>query len=150
MKKGLLTASLILALLGGQVLAGPAAIPGKRAGHEGAVFPVSRIFIEIRMQKLFLLKNGRICLSTGISTGKPGYDTPRGHYQITEKEVHHISTIYHVAMPYFMRLDGEPFGIHFGYNPGRPASHGCIRVESMAAAQALFSQTPAGTRVKIE
>ena len=32
-----------------------------------------------------------------------------------------------MAMSYFMRLDGQLFGIHYGYNPGRPASHGCIR-----------------------
>jgi lipoprotein-anchoring transpeptidase ErfK/SrfK len=53
-------------------------------------------------------------------------------------------------MPYFMRLDEEPFGIHYGYNPGYPASHGCIRVGSMQEAKMLFRMTPSGTSVIID
>lgn len=54
------------------------------------------------------------------------------------------------SMPYWMRLTRGGVGMHMGPipNPGRPASHGCIRMpQSMA--QALFNNAPLGTPVKI-
>ena len=53
-------------------------------------------------------------------------------------------------MPYFLRLSFSAYGIHQGYDPGHPASHGCIRVAQEAAAKALFDQTPIGALVTIE
>lgn len=108
------------------------------------------IVINLNSQKLYLLNRENIVLTTGVSTGKPGHRTPQGKYEITEKSVHKISTIYHVPMPYFMRLNETAIGIHFGYDPGKPASHGCIRVATKEAAQALFTLCPPGTPVEIE
>ena len=48
--------------------------------------------------------------------------------QISDKHRHHNSTIYGSSMPYFMRLSCAAFGLHQGYVPSYPASHGCIRV----------------------
>jgi lipoprotein-anchoring transpeptidase ErfK/SrfK len=110
----------------------------------------SAIIINLAAQRLYLFQDSRVVFVTKLSTGRRHLPTPRGHYQITEKEVSHTSTIYHVSMPYFMRLDGEPFGIHYGYNPGYPASHGCIRVGSMPEAKMLFRMTPRGTSVIID
>ena len=109
----------------------------------------SAIIINLAAQRLYLFQDSRVVFVTKLSTGRRHLPTPRGHYQITEKDVSHISSIYHVSMPYFMRLDGEPFGIHYGYNPGYPASHGCIRVGSMPEAKMLFRMTPRGTSVII-
>lgn len=108
------------------------------------------IVINLSSQKLDLFKGDNIVLTTGISTGKLGHRTPPGKYEITEKRVDKISTIYHVAMPYFMRLNETAIGIHYGYDPGKPASHGCIRVATREAAQALFTLCPLGTPVEIE
>ena len=110
----------------------------------------SAIIINLAAQRLYLFQDSRVVFVTKLSTGRRHLPTPRCHYQITEKEVSHTSTIYHVSMPYFMRLDGEPFGIHYGYNPGYPASHGCIRVGSMPEAKMLFRMTPRGTSVIID
>jgi hypothetical protein len=107
--------------------------------------PRCAIIINLAAQRLYLYQDSRVVFITKLSTRRTGLPTPRGSYQITEKDVCHTSTIYHVSMPYFMRLDGEPFGIHYGYNPGHPASHGCIRVGSMAEAKTLFRMTPSGT-----
>lgn len=41
-----------------------------------------------------------VCL--GTSTHK----TPLGHFNITEKKVHHVSNLYDASMPYFMLPDG--------------------------------------------
>jgi lipoprotein-anchoring transpeptidase ErfK/SrfK len=110
----------------------------------------SAIVINLTAQRLYLYQDARVVFVTKLSTGRKHLCTPRGHYQITEKDLCHTSSIYHVAMPYFMRLDGEAFGIHYGYNPGYPASHGCIRVGSMPEAKMLFRMTPAGTSVIID
>jgi lipoprotein-anchoring transpeptidase ErfK/SrfK len=108
------------------------------------------IIINLASQRLYFYQDSRVVFITKLCTGRRGLPTPRGSYQITEKDVCHTSTIYHVSMPYFMRLDGEPFGIHYGYNPGHPASHGCIRVGSMSEAKSLFRMTPPGTSVIID
>jgi lipoprotein-anchoring transpeptidase ErfK/SrfK len=110
----------------------------------------SAIIINLAAQQLYLYQNSKVVFVTKLSTGRRHLPTPRGTYQITEKDASHTSSIYHVSMPYFMRLDGEPFGIHYGYNPGYPASHGCIRVGSMSEARTLFRLTPNGTSVIID
>jgi lipoprotein-anchoring transpeptidase ErfK/SrfK len=110
----------------------------------------SAIIINLAAQKLYFYQDSRVVFVTKLSTGRKHLPTPRGHYQITEKDVDHTSSIYHVSMPYFMRLDEEPFGIHYGYNPGYPASHGCVRVGSIQAAKMLFRMTPTGTSVIID
>jgi lipoprotein-anchoring transpeptidase ErfK/SrfK len=110
----------------------------------------SAIIVNLAAQQLYLYQDSKVVLVTKLSTGRKHLRTPRGHYQITEKDVSHTSSIYHVSMPYFMRLDGEDFGIHYGYNPGYPASHGCIRVGSMPDAKMLFRMTPNGTSVIID
>jgi lipoprotein-anchoring transpeptidase ErfK/SrfK len=96
----------------------------------------SAIIINLAAQRLYFYQDTRVVFVTKLSTGRKHLPTPRGQYKITEKDLCHTSSIYHVAMPYFMRLDGEAFGIHYGYNPGYPASHGCIRVNSMPEAKA--------------
>ena len=50
-------------------------------------------------------------------------------------------------MPYFMRVNGA-VGIHEGYLPGHPSSHGCIRVPHLIAKN-LFEIAPVGTRVVV-
>jgi lipoprotein-anchoring transpeptidase ErfK/SrfK len=110
----------------------------------------SAIVINLAAQQLYLYRDSKVVFVTKLSTGRRHLPTPRGSFQITDKEVSHTSTIYHVSMPYFMRLGEEAFGIHYGYNPGYPASHGCIRVGSMSEAKMLFRMTPSGTSVIID
>jgi len=47
-----------------------------------------------------------------------------------------------------MRLSGMPFGMHAGYLPGYPASHGCIRMPKDKAAL-FFKNVNIGTPVRI-
>jgi lipoprotein-anchoring transpeptidase ErfK/SrfK len=50
-------------------------------------------------------------------------------------------------MPFFMRITGG-VGMHEGYLPGYPASHGCIRMPGKMAA-IFFSNVDLGTPVEI-
>lgn len=91
---------------------------------------------------------GAEIFSTKVSTGRRGYRTPTGEFVITNKYRSWTSTIYHSRMPFFQRLSGSDFGLHQGYLPGYPASHGCIRLPASNAAR-LFSMTSEGDRVRI-
>lgn len=107
-----------------------------------------RIEVSLASQRAALIKNGVAIFTTQISTGRAGFGTPVGEFVITDKDRDHRSTIYKVAMPYFMRLSCLDFGMHEGAVPRYPASHGCIRLPGDAARR-LFSEIPVGTLVTI-
>jgi ankyrin repeat protein len=108
-----------------------------------------RIEISLASQRVALVKNGVPVFHAPCSTGREGYSTKKGQFVITDKNRNHRSTIYHVEMPYFMRLSCLDFGMHAGYVPNRPASHGCIRLPSEAARK-FFSEIPVGTLVTVQ
>lgn len=107
-----------------------------------------KIVIDLSKQRAYLYKDGKQVYSTRVSTGKSGYRTPTGSYVISDKHRHHNSTLYGSSMPYFMRLSCAAFGLHEGYVPSYPASHGCIRVP-YSGAKHLFSTCEIGDRVEI-
>lgn len=107
-----------------------------------------RIEVSLASQRAALIRNGVAIFTTQISTGRAGFGTPVGDFVVTDKERDHRSTIYKVAMPFFMRLSCLDFGMHEGVVPRYPASHGCIRLPGDAARK-LFSETPVGTVVTI-
>jgi lipoprotein-anchoring transpeptidase ErfK/SrfK len=107
-----------------------------------------RVEISLATQRASVIKDGVSILHTRVSTGRSGFDTPRGEYVITDKNRDHRSTVYHVDMPFFMRLNCLDFGMHAGAVPDYPASHGCIRLPS-AVAEKLFTEIPVGTLVTI-
>jgi len=109
-----------------------------------------KIEISLPYQKLTVYRDGAPCLIAKISTGRNDKPTPPGNYLITDKIRLERSTLYKVRMPYFLRLSFSEFGIHYGVDPGHPASHGCIRVGSEEKAQKIFETCPIGTIVKIE
>jgi ankyrin repeat protein len=107
------------------------------------------IEISLASQHVSLVKDGVPIFSTVCSSGRPGFATHAGDYVITDKERNHRSTIYHVDMPYFMRLSCLDFGMHEGVVPNYPASHGCIRLPGDAAKR-LFAEIPIGTLVTVK
>ena len=108
-----------------------------------------RIEISLAMQRVELVRDGVPVYRARCSTGRPGYSTKRGEFVITNKERNHRSTIYHVEMPYFMRLSCLDFGMHAGYVADHPVSHGCIRLPEDAARK-FFSEIPVGTVVSVQ
>jgi ankyrin repeat protein len=108
-----------------------------------------RIEISLSSQKVALIKDGVPILNSVCSTGREGFGTKRGNFVITDKERNHRSTIYHVDMPYFMRLSCLDFGMHEGVVPNYPASHGCIRLPGETARK-LFAEIPIGTLVTVQ
>lgn len=113
-----------------------------------------------------------------VATGKEGHDTHPGTYSITEKIIDKHSNIYGwfedefgnvtdgdakakekvpegmtyvpAPMPYWMRLTSYGVGMHGGLipEPGKPASHGCIRLPKEFVPM-LFDVVNVGTTVTI-
>jgi ankyrin repeat protein len=108
-----------------------------------------RVEISLAMQSVALVRDGKPIYHSRCSTGRPGYSTKRGEFVITNKERNHRSTIYHVEMPYFMRLSCLDFGMHAGYVADHPVSHGCIRLPEDTARK-FFSEIPVGTLVTVQ
>jgi hypothetical protein len=113
-----------------------------------------------------------------VATGKEGYGTKPGEYRIMEKIEDKHSNRYGwiedefgnvvepdakagvrapegmvyvpAPMPYWMRLTSYGIGMHGGYipEPGKPASHGCIRLPKEFVA-VLYDSVDVGTQVTI-
>jgi lipoprotein-anchoring transpeptidase ErfK/SrfK len=109
----------------------------------------SKVVVNISAQRAYVYVAGEVAVDTPVSTARSGKRTPRGSFGVGEKvRQGKISTIYHVAMPYWMRLGSSAYGMHAGYLPGYPASAGCIRMPNEAA-QKVYDCVSHGTRVQI-
>lgn len=102
-----------------------------------------KVVVDLSAQRVTLYEHGVATYSTRCSTGKSGYRTPTGNYVISDRNRHHTSSIYDSSMPYFQRFSYSAFGLHQGYVPGYPASHGCIRLP-WDGARYLFSKLEVG------
>ena len=131
--------------------------------------------IDLQEQRAYLLDNGRPVLASPISSGRYGHLTQTGSFKVIEKERNHYSSIYGkivdssgrtvvadadvdmkvpsgcrfvpAPMPYFMRFHASD-GMHAGYLPGYPASHGCVRMPDQYAV-AFFNAVSVGTPVTV-
>ena len=137
--------------------------------------PATSVEIDLQEQTAYLIQNGRAILATPISSGRDGHLTETGSFKVLEKERSHFSTLYGkfvdgrgntivadadadmpvprgcrfvpAPMRYFIRFNNAT-GVHAGYLPGYPASHGCIRLPETEAI-AIFNAIEVGTPVTI-
>ncbi|TLD72363.1 hypothetical protein FEM03_03125 [Phragmitibacter flavus] len=115
------------------------------------------VLVDLNKQVAKFHRGNHVIGVAAISSGTHGRNTPAGNYKIIEKKREHFSNLYgHVedasgrivnddatprssvppggkyvpaAMPYWMRLTNTGVGMHQGFLPGYPASHGCIRMD---------------------
>lgn len=106
------------------------------------------LLIERGKQRGKLFVNGKVAMDFPVSTGRASHRTPLGDFRITEKRRRHISNIYHVSMPCFMRLTDGGIGLHVGEVYRSPVSHGCIRL-TRTACEPIFRLARVGTKVCI-
>ena len=87
------------------------------------------IMISIKSQRVTVYSDGVLAAKSDVSTGVPEHPTPTGVFSIIQKNRHHRSNIYSGApMPFMQRITWSGIALHEGALPGRPASHGCIRL----------------------
>ena len=133
------------------------------------------VVINLTEQTAYLLEDGRVAFISPIASGREGRDTPTGSFRIISKDLNHQSRSYGLVsdshgrivnpnatpgsrvppgchyipapMPYFMEFR-SCVGMHAGYLPGYPASHGCVRMPRDLAAE-FFARVRVGTPVKV-
>lgn len=137
----------------------------------------ARVEISLSEQRARVYAGSYLAIDTPISTGVGSYPTPAGMYTIMDKKTHHRSNLYGdyvdadgnvvlrgvssrttkapagtswrgTAMPYWQRLTSDGIGLHVGYVPGWPASHGCLRFPSQVMPM-IFAKTKVGTPVSV-
>ena len=108
-----------------------------------------RVVVSLNDQMAYLYRGDTLMAVTTISTGTEKNPTPTGIFTIHTKKPMHRSVKYENApMPFAQFIDQYGIALHAGNIPGRPASHGCVRLPS-AFAKKLFSVTDVGTPVLI-
>ncbi|UQA93455.1 L,D-transpeptidase family protein [Streptomyces halobius] len=110
------------------------------------------ICISKKSNTLAWMVDGKIVSAMDVRFGSQYSPTREGTFPITFKSRHHVSTIYHSAMPYAMFFSGGQ-AIHYskdfaarGY---AGASHGCVNVRDERKIAAVFAQAGKGTKVVI-
>ena len=153
----------------------PRATPAGWWDDEGASGS-AKIVVHIGEQQAYFYKGRQLVGQTTVSTGKPGFSTPPGHYTVVSKDAGHVSTVFGdyvddygnvVRSNIDSRKDPRPRGTHFdgarmpyamffrsgyamhqGYVPPFAASHGCIRLPGQMAVR-FFENAPIGTPVTV-
>lgn len=136
------------------------------------------IVIDLSEQTASFFRGGKLVGIAPVSTGRAGYETPMGNFKILQRNnKDYASNLYGdyvddagnvvvanvgvkvdpkpagtkfrgAPMPYFMRLTNSGVGMHTGFLPGIPDSHGCIRMPDQMAV--IYSaNTSVGTPVAI-
>lgn len=133
--------------------------------------------INLGKQTASFYKGSKLVGVSAISSGREGFDTPAGSYKIIQKNIDHKSNLYGdyvdpsgnvvvknvdvkkdpcppgarfagAPMPYFMRLTNTGVGMHQGFLPGVPDSHGCIRMPEKMV-KIYWANAPLGTPVTV-
>jgi lipoprotein-anchoring transpeptidase ErfK/SrfK len=134
------------------------------------------VVIYLKEQRAYFYKGDQLVGVSQVSAGREGHNTPIGDYKIIQKDPDHASNLYGdyvdtsgnivqkdvelgkdpkppgaifkgAPMPFFMRITGG-VGMHKGYLPGYPASHGCIRMPGKMA-ESFYNNVEVGTPVQI-
>ncbi|MEO6198639.1 MAG: L,D-transpeptidase family protein [Sphingomicrobium sp.] len=123
--------------------------PGKYLWRDVAADGSERVVVSLGDQMAYLYRGNTLVAVSTVSSGKPGHDTPLGIFSVLDKkELHHSKKYNNAPMPFMQRIDDYGIALHAGMIPGRPASHGCVRLP-MDFAKKLFSATDVGTPIYI-
>ena len=108
-----------------------------------------RVVVSLSDQLAYLYRGGTLVAVSTISSGKDEKPTPTGIFSVLDKRPMYRSKKYeNAAMPWRQRIDQYGVALLAGFYPGRPASHGCVRLPP-AFARKLFTVTEVGTPVMI-
>ena len=123
--------------------------PGQYVWRDGVTEGAPRVIVSLSDQMAYLYRGEQLVAVSTISSGTDKNPTPTGIFPILVKKTMHRSKKYDNApMPHMQMLDSYGIAMHAGFNPGRPASHGCIRLPAKFAAR-LYGVTELGSTVFI-
>ncbi len=134
------------------------------------------VLIDLSDQKAYFYKGGTLVGVSALSTGDQKHPTKTGNFKVIQKDQWHKSNLYGdfvdasgnvvvtniditkdkppagtrfegSKMHHFMRFTGG-IGMHEGFLPGYPASHGCVRMPPHMAA-IFFNNVSVNTPVTV-
>ncbi|MFN2621788.1 MAG: L,D-transpeptidase family protein [Chthoniobacterales bacterium] len=134
------------------------------------------IVVDLGQQQAYLYRGKHRTAASRISSGREGHRTPIGRFSVIRKDIDHRSSLYGnyvddsgrvvkgnvdvrkdskpphshfigASMPFFVEFS-PGYGLHQGYLPGVPASHGCIRMPYWKARQ-FYDASHIGTSVTV-
>jgi lipoprotein-anchoring transpeptidase ErfK/SrfK len=144
-------------------------IPERHSGR-------ARVVVDLSEQQAHLFRGQHRTASSRISSGREGHRTPTGRFSVIRKDEDHRSSLYGdyvdrearvvkanvdvrkhskprgsrflgAPMPFYVEFSPS-YGLHAGYLPGVPASHGCIRMPYWRARQ-FYRAVHIGTPVVV-
>jgi lipoprotein-anchoring transpeptidase ErfK/SrfK len=144
-------------------------IPERHSGR-------ARVVVDISDQQAYLFRGQHRTAVSRISSGREGHSTPTGRFSVIRKDEDHRSSLYGdyvdrdgrvvkanvdvrkhsrprgahfvgAPMPFYVEFSPS-YGLHAGYLPGVPASHGCIRMPFWRARQ-FYRAVHVGTPVLV-
>lgn len=116
------------------------------------------IVVSLSQQMLWAYKGNTVVMSSAVSTGKAGFETPMGKYSVLTKlpsqtmagviggEYYNLPDV--PSVMYFTNQGHALHGTYWHSNFGVPMSHGCVNLPLDVAAW-LYEWAPVGTRVLI-
>ena len=137
----------------------------------------ARIVIDLGGQRVYFYRGDSLVGESKVSSGKKGFETPPGEYQVIQKDKDHASNLYGqfvgeggevvrsnvdvskdkppagatfkgAKMPFFLRFH-DGYGLHAGNVPDHRASHGCVRLPREMAMH-FFNNAEVGTPVTLQ
>ena len=134
------------------------AVAALAAPATGVAKAQKTIVISISHQMLWAYRGDQVVLSSSVSTGRAGFDTPVGSFAVLTKlpsqtmegviggEYYNVPDVPWVL--YFTNSGQALHGTYWHSNFGTPMSHGCVNLPLDVAAW-LHDWAPLGTRVLI-
>ncbi len=55
--------------------------------------PITHITINIAQQMVYVYQGDHLAAKSPVTTGKPGHETPTGHFSIIKKDINHKSNL---------------------------------------------------------
>lgn len=92
-------------------------------------------------------ENGQLLFWGPISSGKNN-STPAGEFKVLWKSRYYVSKKYNARMDYAVNFSSEGYFLHQQSLPGKPASHGCVRLLKEDA-QRIFEWLEKGDKIII-
>jgi lipoprotein-anchoring transpeptidase ErfK/SrfK len=125
----------MLGVAAGSAALGTAAVLALPATAQAAPTPCSAradACIDLSANTTWLTHNGAVTYGgVPITSGRPGYETPPGVFQVTYKDIDHWSQAFNGPMPYSVFFTTS--GIAFHEGSLTQLSHGCIHLSPQAA-----------------
>ncbi|MDP9372938.1 MAG: L,D-transpeptidase, partial [Chloroflexota bacterium] len=148
----------------GREIALPVAVtpPGVTEADVAAMEPERWVSVDLTAQRMHAMVGKRVVYTAVISSGKRGWETPTGTYQILWRVENETMTSASIGAEEYYRLEnvlytqyftGDGHALHYSWwkEPGSfgwPSSHGCVS-ETLADAEYFWDFARVGTRITI-